>query len=87
MMMKRCACLAVFVCITFNLLLCAKEVEGVHWKYCKGEWEAKISNATVVPDPARAGQEINVLIQGEIGKFEGKALVLSTHLLSRCYPF
>mmetsp|Transcript_7202 Transcript_7202/g.13259 ORF Transcript_7202/g.13259 Transcript_7202/m.13259 type:complete len:154 (-) Transcript_7202:95-556(-) len=68
MMMKRCACLAVFVCITFNLLLCAKEVEGVHWKYCKGEWEAKISNATVVPDPARAGQEINVLIQGEIGR-------------------
>uniref|UniRef100_A0A7S2Z3Q3 MD-2-related lipid-recognition domain-containing protein n=1 Tax=Chloropicon laureae TaxID=464258 RepID=A0A7S2Z3Q3_9CHLO len=57
---------ALFFCL---LLAAAGEVEGgVTWKYCKGDWEASISNVTVLPDPVRAGQEINVLIDGEIGR-------------------
>mmetsp|Transcript_2908 Transcript_2908/g.7628 ORF Transcript_2908/g.7628 Transcript_2908/m.7628 type:complete len:220 (-) Transcript_2908:178-837(-) len=56
---------ALFFCL---LLAAAGEVKGgVTWKYCKGDWEASISNVTVLPDPVRAGQEINVLIDGEIG--------------------
>jgi len=57
---------ALFFCL---LLAAAGEVKGgVTWKYCKGDWEASISNVTVLPDPVRAGQEINVLIDGEIGR-------------------
>mmetsp|Transcript_14446 Transcript_14446/g.41105 ORF Transcript_14446/g.41105 Transcript_14446/m.41105 type:complete len:151 (-) Transcript_14446:63-515(-) len=48
--------------------LVAAQAQAAKWKYCDGEWEARIMNATVVPDPARAGQEINVLIDGEIGR-------------------
>jgi len=54
--------------VVFLLLLGLAGVHGMNWKYCDGDWEAKISNATVVPDPARAGQDINVMIDGEIGR-------------------
>jgi len=62
-MRGRTACVVVFL-----LLLGLAGVHGMNWKYCDGDWEAKISNATVVPDPARAGQDINVMIDGEIGR-------------------
>ncbi len=59
-----CLAWALFFCV----MAAAGRVEGgVTWKYCEGDWEAKISNVTVLPDPVRAGQEINVLIDGEIG--------------------
>merc|ERR1712060_576387 len=52
----------------FALVLLVTHVQCAEWRYCDGEWEAKTTNATVVPDPARAGKEINVLIDGEIGR-------------------
>merc|ERR1739848_325031 len=64
----------------FALVLLVTHVQCAEWRYCDGEWEAKITNATVVPDPARAGKEINVLIDGEIG---GVVVALSSFLKNR----
>ena len=44
------------------------QAQAAKWRYCDGDWEARIEDATVVPDPARAGKEINVIINGEIGE-------------------
>merc|ERR1711970_773582 len=60
-----------FACGVALALLLAVSTQGAHalkWKLCEGDWEAKIVNATVLPDPARAGDEINVIINGEIGR-------------------
>ena len=81
MMMTRERSARTFVCVVGLLvLLSLPEARGLEWKYCKGDWEAKIQNATVIPDPARAGQELNVLINGEIGKLRS-ALLCSALLL------
>merc|ERR1712100_108036 len=60
-----------FACGVALALLLAVSTQGAHalkWKLCEGDWEAKIVNATVLPDPARAGDEVNVIINGEIGR-------------------
>jgi len=60
-----------FACGVALALLLAVSTQGAHalkWKLCEGDWEAKIVNATVLPDPARAADEINVIINGEIGE-------------------
>ena len=50
------------------LVALATQAQAAKWRYCDGDWEARIEDATVVPDPARAGKEINVIINGEIGE-------------------
>merc|ERR1712070_1088112 len=49
------------------IIALATQAQAAKWRYCDGDWEARIEDATVVPDPARAGKEINVIINGEIG--------------------
>lgn len=50
------------------IIALATQAQAAKWRYCDGDWEARIEDATVVPDPARAGKEINVIINGEIGE-------------------
>lgn len=66
--MTRGRITSVCTCVSLLLLVGLVGVRGMDWKYCDGDWEAKIANATVIPDPARAGKDINVMISGEIGR-------------------
>ena len=60
------------------IIALATQAQAAKWRYCDGDWEARIEDATVVPDPARAGKEINVIINGEIGRLvEGGDLDLT----------
>merc|ERR1712178_521139 len=52
-----------------TLALSIHAVSALQWKYCEGEeWEAKVHNVSMSPDPARAGGEINIIIDGKIGR-------------------
>merc|ERR1711907_64630 len=56
------------------IIALATQAQAAKWR----DWEARIEDATVVPDPARAGKEINVIINGEIGRLvEGGDLDLT----------
>merc|ERR1712046_129342 len=58
--------LVLLACTLACSLVCTNALD---WRYCEGEeWEAKVHNVSMSPDPARAGGEINIIIDGKIGR-------------------
>ena len=59
-----------FAALALCLLVPASEAKKLEWKYCKedeGAYEAKLDKVVMTPDPAQAGKDINVTINGNIG--------------------
>lgn len=68
MMATKMAMSRALTLVVALIIALATQAQAAKWRYCDGDWEARIEDATVVPDPARAGKEINVIINGEIGE-------------------
>ena len=69
MAVRMQACM-LFAALALCLLVPASEAKKLEWKYCKedeGAYEAKLDKVVMTPDPAQAGKDINVTINGNIG--------------------
>jgi len=68
MAVRMQACM-LFAALALCLLVPASEAKKLEWKYCKedeGAYEAKLDKVVMTPDPAQAGKDINVTINGNI---------------------